>query len=168
MTLTIDIHIGSCTHLDNCIYQLWCHRLQYFLKYPLFYLFPIQKHKGQNWTLLYSKSRSTQGHNLNKLGSTRAPNAPYQVSRSSAFWFRRRRFFKVFTIYGHGGHLGHVTCTSWTNFDSPIPRRLQMKFGFNQPSDFRGDVYILHIHTHGRQRPTYTISSPMSLKAQVS
>ena len=28
MTLTFDIHIGSCTHLDNCIYQLWHHRLQ--------------------------------------------------------------------------------------------------------------------------------------------
>ena len=24
------------------------------------------------------------------------------------FWFWRR-FFKVFTIYGHGGHLGHLT-----------------------------------------------------------
>ena len=28
MTLTFDIHIGSCTHLDKCIYQLWHHRLQ--------------------------------------------------------------------------------------------------------------------------------------------
>ena len=42
-------------------------------------------------------------------GSTRAPDAAYHVSRSSAIWIRRRRFFKVFTIYGHGGHLGHVT-----------------------------------------------------------
>ena len=25
----------------------------------------------------------------------------------SACWFRRRRFLKGFTIYGHGGHLGH-------------------------------------------------------------
>ena len=54
---------------------------------------------------------STQGHNLNNLGSTRIDNATYQVSRSSVNWFWRRRFFKVFTIYGHGGHLGHVTRT---------------------------------------------------------
>ena len=40
--------------------------------------------------------------------STWVPDAAYQVSRSSASWFRRR-FLKVFTIYGHGGHLGHVT-----------------------------------------------------------
>ena len=28
-------------------------------------------------------------------------------------------FFKVFfTLYGRGGHLGHVTCTIYINFDS--------------------------------------------------
>ena len=26
-----------------------------------------------------------------------------------------------FTIYGHGGHLGHVTSTIWASFCSPIP-----------------------------------------------
>ena len=25
-------------------------------------------------------------------------------------------FLKVFTIYGHGRHLGHVTCTIYINF----------------------------------------------------
>ena len=78
---------------------------------------------------------------MNKLGSTHAPNAAYQVSRSSIFWLWRRRFFKFFAIYGYGGHLGHVTLTIWINFRSPIPRRLHMKFGFNQPSGFRGDVW---------------------------
>ena len=36
-------------------------------------------------------------------------------------------FFKVFTIYGHGGHLGHVTWTIYTNFRSSFPRRLHIK-----------------------------------------
>ena len=49
MTLTFDIHIGSCTHLVNFIYQLWHHRLQQFLKNLLFYLLPIQKHMDQIW-----------------------------------------------------------------------------------------------------------------------
>ena len=48
-------------------------------------------------------------------------------------------FFKVFTIYGHGSHLGHVTWTIYTNFHSPFPRRLHIKFGFDWPSDFRGE-----------------------------
>ena len=48
-------------------------------------------------------------------------------------------FFKVFTIYGHGGHLGHVTWTIYTNFRSPFPRRLHIKFGFDWPSGFGGE-----------------------------
>ena len=53
------------------------------------------------------------------------------------FFFNSSRFLKVFTIYGHGGHLGHVTWTIYINFLSPFPRRLQMKFGFDLPSVFR-------------------------------
>ena len=49
-------------------------------------------------------------------------------------------FFKVFTIYGHGGHLGHVTWTVYITFRSPFPRRLHIKFGFDWPSGFRDDV----------------------------
>ena len=49
-------------------------------------------------------------------------------------------FQRVFTIYGGGGHLGHVTQMPRTNFRSPYPRRLQIKFGFDWPSPFRGDV----------------------------
>ena len=39
----------------------------------------------------------------------RATIAACQVSRSSAFWFQRRRFLMFFITYSHGGHLGHVT-----------------------------------------------------------
>ena len=48
-------------------------------------------------------------------------------------------FLRVFTIYGHGGHLGHVTKTIRTNFRSPILRSLHMKYDFNWPSSFRGE-----------------------------
>ena len=97
MTLTFDIHTGSCTHLVDCIYQLWYQRLQKFLKNPLFYLFPIQKHiKDQIWPC----RKIGQGHHLNKLGSTRVPDAAYQVSRSSAFWFQRRRFLRFLPYMG--------------------------------------------------------------------
>ena len=37
--------------------------------------------------------------------------------------------------YGRGGHLGHVTCTIYTNLRS----RLLIKFGFDLPSGFRGE-----------------------------
>ena len=48
-------------------------------------------------------------------------------------------FFKVFTIYGHGCHLGNVTWTIYTNFRSPFPRRLHIKISFDWPSGFRGE-----------------------------
>ena len=48
-------------------------------------------------------------------------------------------FWSDFTIYGYGGHLGHVTWTVYTNFRSPFPKRLHIKFGFDWPSGFRGE-----------------------------
>ena len=45
-------------------------------------------------------------------------------------------FVKVFTLYEHGGHLGHVTWTIYINFRSPFPRKLNIKFGFDWPSGF--------------------------------
>ena len=79
-------------------------------------------------------------------------------------------FLRVFTIYGRGGHLGHVTKTIWTNFRSPILRSLHMKYEFNWPSSFRGeDVWKCWRttddgRTEGRRSHWYTISSPMSLR----
>ena len=40
-------------------------------------------------------------------------------------------FLRVFTIYGRGGHLGHVTKIFCVNFGSLIIRILYMKFQFN-------------------------------------
>ena len=70
---------------------------------------------------------------LNKFGSTCVPDAVYQVSMSSASWFWRRRFLKVFTIYGPGSHLGNVTLNIWKKNHPNIPWRLHRKFGFKQP-----------------------------------
>ena len=46
-------------------------------------------------------------------------------------------FLRVFTIYGRGGHLGHVIRIIYINFRSPSPRRLHIKFGFGWQSGFR-------------------------------
>ena len=45
---------------------------------------------------------------------------------------------KIFTIhvYGHGGHIGHVTWTVCKHFHSLNPRRLYKKFGYIWPSGF--------------------------------
>ena len=46
-------------------------------------------------------------------------------------------FWRVFNIYG--GYLGLVTKMPRTNVRSPYPMRLQIKFGFDWPSGFRGE-----------------------------
>ena len=46
-------------------------------------------------------------------------------------------FFKVFTIYEHGCHLGDKDHLN--KLSSPNPKELHMKFGFNWPSGFRGE-----------------------------
>ena len=40
-------------------------------------------------------------------------------------------FLEVFTIYGRGGHLGHVTKISLSNFRSPLSKMLHIKFHFD-------------------------------------
>ena len=79
-------------------------------------------------------------------------------------------FLSVFTIYGRGGHLGHVTKTIITNFRSPILRSLHMRLigpvvseekmfenvDGRRTTDGRTDA--------GRRSHWYTISSPMSLR----
>ena len=44
-----------------------------------------------------------------------------------------------FTIYGRGGHLGHMIQMARTNFRSPYPRLPHIKFGFDRPSGFGGE-----------------------------
>ena len=59
------------------------------------------------------------------------PLVPNDLCKDSAprhpqFW--RRRFLKVFIIYGHGGHLGRWTATILANFRSLNLWRRHMKF----------------------------------------
>ena len=85
------------------------------------------------------------------------PHTKFQGHRP--FGSGEEDFFKVSTIYGHDGNLSHVTRTVWTNFRSPIPWRLHMKFGFSQLSGFWGeDVWRVLATGDGRRRPTYPIS----------
>ena len=61
---------------------------------------------------------------------------------------REEDFLKLFSIYRHGSHLGHVTLTIYINFLSTFPRILHMKFGFDWLSGFRGeDVSLLWKYT---------------------
>ena len=45
-------------------------------------------------------------------------------------------FLRFFTIYGHGGHLGHVTSIMLTNFHFLVPESFLTKFSSEWPSSF--------------------------------
>ena len=78
-------------------------------------------------------------------------------------------FCRVFTIYGHGGHLGHVTQTPRTNFRFLLPKEAPYKC-FDRTSAVLEKMF--EIVNDGRRTSTddgrtpdheYPIRSPMSL-----
>ena len=62
-----------------------------------------------NLTLAYNRSRSVQGHYLNKLLLAGVPDGIYQFHGNRLASSNEEDFKRVFTIYGRGGHLGHMT-----------------------------------------------------------
>ena len=45
-------------------------------------------------------------------------------------------FLRVFIIYGHGGHLGHVTIIMSIDFHLLVPESFNTKFGSDRYSSF--------------------------------
>ena len=45
-------------------------------------------------------------------------------------------FLSVFTIYGRGGHLGHVTSIMSSDFHFLVPESFHKKFGSNRHNSF--------------------------------
>ena len=66
---------------------------------------------------------------------------------------REKKILKVFTIYGHDGHLGHVTLTIYINFLSPFLRRLHIKLALigqavSEEKMFGNNGYV-HVYSPG-------------------
>ena len=49
---------------------------------------------------------------------------------------REEDFLRVLTIYGRGGHLGHVTSIELINFHFLVPESFHTKFGLEWLSSF--------------------------------
>ena len=159
MSTGISCHFGNMLLVSN-------HRRQLFIKNPLFYRFPIKEHKGPNLTFRkIGQGQPRVGHPLNKLGSTWAPDAAYQASRSSAFCFRRRRFYLRFL----------PNIWAWQPSWSCDLDRLN-KLSFLHPMEAPYEIWLIGqavseemFKEYGRQttdgqRPNYPIRSPVSLR----
>ena len=77
---------------------------------------------------------------------------------------------KVFTIYGHGSHLGHLTCTIYANFRSPFLRMLHINLAFigQAVSEKMFEIVDDHDHDDGRRSMGILSAHLVSLKAQMS
>ena len=49
---------------------------------------------------------------------------------------REEDFRSVFSIYGHGGHLGNVTSIMLINFYLYVPKSFHVKYGLKWPNSF--------------------------------
>ena len=91
----------------------------------------------------------------------------HQFSRSSAFWFRRRRCFKGFYHIWAWRPSWSCDLDRLNKLSSPVSRRLHMKFGFNRPSGFR-DVWKCWQHTHTQTHTTHTYIQIRTTEAYLS
>ena len=100
----------------------------------------VQMHREANLNLPLKGQMSTYDNSFSKFGRPLVPDDLCKDSaiRHSRFW--RRRFLKVFTIYGHGRHLGQRTATILAIFCFPTLRWLHMKFEQTWLRGFRGEV----------------------------
>ena len=110
-------------------------------------------------------SRSTQGHHLKEFGSTRVPIAAHQVSRSSAFLFWSRRFFKVLPYMGMVAILVMWPWPFEGTFIPPSQRSSVWNLTLIGPMVSEEKMFkeCGQWTEDGQRRPTYPISSPVSL-----
>ena len=82
----------------------------------------------QTWPRRKKSQTLMYDHHFSKFGRSPVPDdlCKNSAPRYPQFW--RRRFLKVFTVYGHGSHLGQWTATILGIFRFPNLRRLSMKF----------------------------------------
>ena len=77
--------------------------------------------------LAVKRSRSSQGHDYTNLVELHCLmlHAKFQNHRPSGS--EEGRFLRVFAIYSHGGHLGHVTLTIYTKLSFTLPKNAPHK-----------------------------------------
>ena len=62
----------------------------------------------------------------------------------------REIFWRGFTIYGRGGHLGHVTSIMSSDFHFLVPESFHTQFGSDRHSSFwENPVWFLYVHNLG-------------------
>ena len=72
-----------------------------------------------SFSCFVSHKRTNAHHHFSNFGRSPVPEDLCKGKAQGLIWFWRRRFLKVFTIYGHGSHLGQWIATILAIFLSP-------------------------------------------------
>ena len=130
MTLTFNTHIYLLSQLvsGHRLQKFWkINSFHFFLKISLCYqIWPCHKiGQGQPTVIIWTNYDGQES----PMRQTKFRGNQSTGSGEEDFW-------RVFTIYGHGGHLGNVTTIVSINFHFLVPESLHIKFGFDWPSGF--------------------------------
>ena len=127
------MYLFSFLHLTNFDTKLVTKVSEKFIVLP----FSVQKHKRQ-YDLAVKKLTVNAGSSFEQTWEYSSTQCYIPSVNNIGHCVPKK---KIFTIYGHGGYLGHVTRIFWANFRSPISRRLHVKFDSDWPSSFWEDVW---------------------------
>ena len=173
MTLTFDVHIDSCSHLDNCIYQLWHHRLYCTIVSETSIVLPFShtKKKGDQiwpcrkighgqprviiWTHLVVLEHpmlhaNFQGHMPFVSGEEDFLKFLLYMGMAAILVMWPGLFEQTFVPLSHGGSIWNLTLIGTAVSEG------KMFKACGRRRDRRTD--------DARRRPTYHISSPVSLR----
>ena len=151
------------------IWATFAKRLQrrYCLKFSTFFpykcMVPIQMHREAKFDLTIKRSnvKVKRQCTIIILATLVDLSSPCKNSAPKHPRFWRRRFLKVFTIYGHRSHLGKRRVTILTIVPSPNLRGLHMKFERNRLSGFRGGhLKVLTDRRRDNKPKVITIAHP--------
>ena len=105
--------------------------------------------KSKVFTFFYRKAPSYQIWHCHKIGQghprviiwtnydgQESPMLHTKFCGNRSTGTREEDFWRVFTIYGHGSHFGHVISIMSINFHFLEPESLHIKFDFDWPSGF--------------------------------
>ena len=130
VTLTFNTHISSLSQLvsGHRLQNFWkINSFHFFLWISLYYqIWPCRKiGQGQPMVIIWTNYDGQE-----------SPMRHTKFLGNQSTGSGEKDFWRVFTIYGHGGHLGNVTTIVSINFHFLVPESLHIKFGFDWLSGF--------------------------------
>ena len=93
------------------------------------FTFSYRKAEVTKFDLAVKLVKVTPGLSFEQTMINRSPQCYIQSFVVIRLLVPEKKIFKGFTIYGHGGHLGHVTSIMLINFNFLVPKSFRTKFG---------------------------------------